>query len=415
MSASPDLIERSGDLKRELLAFAQEPRFERAYRRALRERFGPFDLPDEAEFANFLDHFILQRRLKDGRTVVEQFVAERPDLPEEEREMLLGWRDVVEGIFEVERLEDETLVVSNLVDELTYRVRSNAGRGVLARMKPGSFLITRIVPVADEWLLSGISSVLPAADHQYAYQAAAKLATQHPALVFRNPEKLARGWELQAEERRHFVSFFGSDLVVLPGSELAERMAAYAHFRMHEERDSDGRTAAEYYREKYGIEPPVLDFGLPTDLCEADTVGVVYDEVEGLNFYANFGLVEETFAAPELADDPVHREAVLTYLKEPSISPLPFRRLATRDPERASQVFRRVLGRPRFSWERNGEALLKRHKASHFEQPPLPAVTPLNDAQTRAQLAAGDDTGTRPARRRLRRRRRTAPGRRRPR
>jgi hypothetical protein len=48
-----------------------------------------------------LDYFLLQHELRSGKTVVGRFVASRPDLPEHERELLLGWRDVVEGIFEV--------------------------------------------------------------------------------------------------------------------------------------------------------------------------------------------------------------------------------------------------------------------------------------------------------------------------
>ena len=408
MTATTDLVERSGDLKRELVAYAEGARFRRALRRTYDERFGPWDLPDQAASIDFLDRFILEHRLKDGRAIVEHFVADHPELPEDERGMLLGWRDVVEGIFEVERPDGEALVVVGLVDELTYRVRSNVGPGVLAGMQPGSFLITRLVPVADEWLLSGISRTLPASERDAVYRRAADLASQHPALVFRNPEKLARAWELQREEHRQFVQFFGTDMVILPGAVLAERMAAYAHFRMHEARDSEGRTAAEHYREKYGVEPPALDFSLPPELREAGTVAIISDELEGLNFYRDFSLLKETFASPEQAAEPERQEIVLAYLKEPGISPLPFRRLAGRDPERAGQVFRLVLGRKRFSWERDGEALLKRYKASYFERPMLPSVTPLSDKLTRAHLAADDAEAAPSTRQRSGRRRRTA-------
>jgi hypothetical protein len=51
-------------------------------------------------------------------------------LPEHERELLLGWRDVVEGIFEVHGRDGDALIVENLVDELTYRVSSNMGLSV---------------------------------------------------------------------------------------------------------------------------------------------------------------------------------------------------------------------------------------------------------------------------------------------
>jgi len=408
MPANPKLVDRSGDLKGELVTFALRCRFARAFREVTERHFGDQIEVAEADFANVLDAFILQHPLPDGRTVVEHFVAEHPNLPPAERAMLLGWRDAVEGFFEVRRREGEALVVFNLVDELTYRVRSNMGPAALAGMRPRSFLITRLVPIGEDWLLSGISSILPSRDRAEVYRLAAELATRRLALMFRNPEKLALGWELQCAEHRHFMTFFGSDLVVLPGRELAERMRAYMHFRLHEVRDDEGASAADRSEESFGVTPPVLDLQLPPEMCEADTVGVIYDEVEGLNFYADFGLVEETFANPDLASDRRHRQAVSDYLKEPSISPLPLRRLAERNPERASRVLARVLKQPGFSWSRDGEALPRRSKPTSFEDPILPGVIPVGDKLDRADMAAsgagGSSSGQRPPGRRPRRR-----------
>jgi hypothetical protein len=70
-------------------------------REALWDRFPDRFVDDEAELIAALDYFVLQHELRNGKTVVERFVASRPDLPEHERELLLGWCDVVEGIFEV--------------------------------------------------------------------------------------------------------------------------------------------------------------------------------------------------------------------------------------------------------------------------------------------------------------------------
>jgi hypothetical protein len=380
MVVSAELVWRSGERKGELVEFARRPRFEVAFREAFERRFGEAPAVDQEQFINFLDFFVLQLRLPDGRTVVEHFVAEHPQLPEEERAMLLGWREVVEGIFRVQRRDRDALVAVNLVDELTYRVRSNRGPAALASMRRGMFVIARLVPIGQEWLLSGASRVLPAASRDEAYRLAAELAAKHPALVFRNPERLAQGRRRQREERRHFIAFFGSDLVVLSGEELAARMAAYWRFRMHEVRDAEGRSAADHLGERYGAAAQVPEMDLPAELGEADTVGVVYDEVEGNYFWANFGLLQETFANPALVARRRHREAVLGYLESPTISPLALRRLAEPDPERASRVFRRVLKRPGFSWERDGEALLRRYKASWFERPVLPSVTPISQA-----------------------------------
>ncbi|HYS35180.1 MAG TPA: hypothetical protein VEO01_05995, partial [Pseudonocardiaceae bacterium] len=92
---------------------------------------------------------------------MEQFVAARPDLPQTERTMLLGWRDVVEGVFEVQRYDGETAIMVNLVDELTYRVRSNVGLKLLDAVPPGTVMFARVAPVAGSWLMSGAIEVAP--------------------------------------------------------------------------------------------------------------------------------------------------------------------------------------------------------------------------------------------------------------
>lgn len=176
-----DLVERSGDLKRALVKFASAPRFDDAFEDALARRHGP-DVTelDEGTVANVIDYLAVQYRLPDGDTVVERFVAEHPELTQEGRALLLGWRDVVEGIFEVGRPDGEALAIVNLIDELTYRVRSNMGPGVFARLRPGSFLITRLVPVGDEWLMSGGAGTLPASARAAALRAAAEAAEREP-------------------------------------------------------------------------------------------------------------------------------------------------------------------------------------------------------------------------------------------
>lgn len=404
MTASSDLVERSGDLKRELIEFSHQRRFDRPARKAVEERFGRYPVLSEEEAINFQDWFALQARLPDGRTVVEHFVAAHPELPEQERAMLLGWRDVVEGLFEVKRRDGEALLLDNLVDDLAYRARANVGPAIFSGIPRGSFVTARLVPIADEWLLSGATTLLPASGRAEVYQTALELSAQFPALVFRNPEKLAQGWELQREERRSFVDFFGSDTVVLPGREVGEQMQAFMRYRTYEARDADGTTAAERAQKAHGVLPPEVDHPTPPEFLAAETVGMIYDEIEGLSYFIDFGAFADVFANPNLAADRERRQVVRLYLEDDSVSPLPLRRMAERDPERASQVFQRVLQRPRFSWERDGEALLRKHKAWFYEQPQLPTAMPVSDRLARAaRITAPRDhprPDYRPARRR---------------
>ncbi len=386
------LISRCGDLKRDLVEFAKGVRFQRALGQALEDHFGDTITGGEAEIANFLDYFVLQHLLGDGRTVVDHFVDARPELSDAEKAMLLGWKDVFEGIFLVQRREREALVVLNLVDELTYRVRSNIGPSGLARILVGSFVITRLVPVGDDWMLSGVTTALPRLRRDEAYRMARELATKAPELSFRNPRKLQEAWELQRKDRREFIAFFGSDMIVVPGNEMTERMRAYAHFKMHEVRDAQGRSAADRVQQAYGTVPPLVVPSLPEEILQEETVGAIYDEVEGLNFFSDFGVVKEAFETPELISEERHREAVLEYLESPGIPPLPLRWLADRDPQRASEVFGRALDRPSFSWERDGEALLREYKASYLDRPAHPSIVPLSTPLAQAGLS-GPPTG----------------------
>src|SRR6266496_5777114 len=103
--------------------------------------------------------------------------------------MLLGWRDVVEGVFEIRERDGGAVIAVNLIDELTYRVYSNAGPVALASMEPGCFMIARIVPIGVGWMLSGTQQTFGASQRAALLRVAAGLAADYPCIDFPNPEK----------------------------------------------------------------------------------------------------------------------------------------------------------------------------------------------------------------------------------
>lgn len=351
-----ELVGRSGALKREVLAFATGPRFTRALDQQLRRRFGSQVVSDEEDLENFFDRFVQQYRQPDGRTVVDCFLETRPDLPDAEREFLRGWRDVREGAFEVVGRDGSALLAVNLIDDLEYRIRANVGPAIFDGMPPGSFLVTRVVPVHGEWLVSGVSAKYPAEHRETLFEIAAMTALQHPELLFRNPERLTRAWALQREHRAAFVQYFGADIVVLAATELPVRMR-------------------EYVAACHGDSPVMEEWA--ASLREplprmAKTVGVIFDDEDGLGVFADFRTAEEVFADPALIRVPRYRRLVKTYLTDESVTPVPLVRLAERDHEKADRVFGWVTRQPHFSWADDGEALLREHKPRWYEGPRLP-------------------------------------------
>ncbi|MEV7772973.1 hypothetical protein [Kitasatospora sp. NPDC086791] len=380
------LIERSSELKGELVAFAQSARFDRWLTPLLLEAAGPQRQLGEGDAIRIVDNFILRYRLPDGSTVVDRFVAGRRGLTEADREMLLGWRDPVEGVFEIRRKDGDAVVLLNLVDDLEYRTYSNVGRAAFRGVSKGGFLLACVVPVhsADgAWLISGAMSSYPKSSATEIARAALQLATSHPELVFRNPEKIEQGWESMREDRAAFVEFCGSDELVLPPAEVEDRLNAYYRHRQE-------AAVAEHPDRARGRRLPGLAFPafeLPRGLAESDTVGVIYDEVDGLNFYPDYGMLRDLFADPALPGRRQHQDLLRVYLREESIAPLPLRRLAAAHPETVDEVFRKLLRKPGFTWDEHGEELLRRRKPWYYEQEPRPGVSVIGERLS--ELAAG--------------------------
>ncbi len=109
---------------------------------------------------------------------------------------------------------------------------------------------------------------------------------------------------------------------------------------------------------------------------ESDQIAVIYDELEGLNVFYEYGLVEEAFANPERAAERRHRAAIAELVKEPDVTPLVLRRLVAKYPDTADDAIRRALNLTRFEWEQDGERLIRRFKGDWSERTHLPTPIP---------------------------------------
>lgn len=358
-----ELVERSKDLKGDLLTFAKGSQFKRELAHELHGQFGKVVVAEEEELNNFFDWFVQQYRRRDGRTLIDCFLPTRPDLTSAELEFLLGWRDVVEGYFEVTGRDGAVLVTVNLIDELEYRMRANVGPAIFDGMPVGSFIVARVVPVGDQWLISGSSAAFNARDRKKLLPVVAEKALRSPELVFRNPDRLARAWEIQGADRAAFVEHFGSDTVVLERAELRTRLEGYADHRY-----AGSALAGSWVASIVKSLPPA-----------ADTAGLIYDETDGLGVFADYRLAQEAFADPDLVRERTYRQLLKTYLSDDSVTPVPLVRLAEHDQAKADLVFRKLTGKPAFRWSTDGEALLRRHKPGWYAHPRLPRTTVIGD------------------------------------
>jgi len=187
----PYLLMRSSVLKRQLVEYVNEPRFDRHLTPRLAEATSPDGTLTESALIDVLDEFIMRYRFQSGGTVIDRFLRSRGDIDPADREMLLRWRDPVDGIFELLRIEDEASILLNLIDKLEYRVYSNTGQTVVDLGTDVAFVSARLVPLTETaWVISGMVLSYGRDAAVSLARKAKELAAQDPALVPRNQEKL---------------------------------------------------------------------------------------------------------------------------------------------------------------------------------------------------------------------------------
>jgi hypothetical protein len=323
-----------------------------------------------------------------GLAAADRFLNAERKLTRADRDLVLDWAENnVRGVFEVRGTARRdsagvAVIALNLVDDLEYRVygltpadRAEAAPGSAAAPAPGGFFAGTLLPLTTDdsaWLASGDEISYPAADARRVARLAMDLATREPDLVFRNEEKAKQGWVYMRRDRAEFIAFFGGDELVLPTLEAEGRLNAYYKMR----RDS---AAAARGRHRAVSETGETTFVMPEGFFEFETVGIIYDDLDGFVVVPEYGMLREMFADPGLAADAAHANVLRAYLREEAIPPLPLRRLADAFPGNVDAVFRRVLGNRNFAWSQNGTALLKKRKPGYYEGEPTPGVAVLSD------------------------------------
>ena len=311
-----------------------------------------------------------------GLAAAERFAGTQRGLSRADRDLVLDWAgNSVRGVFEVRSVArrdsaGEAVTGLNLVDDLDYRVYALA-----ATPEVGAFFAGTLLPLAEDdsaWLAAGDEIAYPRGHGRQVARLAIDLATREPDLVFRNQEKATQGWAYMRRDREEFVTFFGGDELVLPTPEAEGRLNAYYRMR----RDS---ALAARGRHRAVSDTGETTFVMPEGFFEFETVGIIYDEVDGFVVVPEYGLLRELFADPSLAADPVHANVLRAYLREDTIPPLPLRRMAAAYPGNVDAVFRRVLGNRTFSWRQNGSGLLRKRKPGYYAAERTPGVAVLSD------------------------------------
>jgi hypothetical protein len=376
-------LARIGDIKGALIQFSRGPEFKEDFEMARKGRFGKKKRPkNEGEWINFQDWFVLECELMSGGTIIDRyFETYQDEMSRDVRELINGWKQVIEGLFEIKDRLDNGYLAKNLINEKAYKVYPTNVSEPLIDLHKGDFFIGRIVPALGVNVFSGSLAHLDGNDRarNEMYQMAARMQMENPAKALAgNPEKLKKSREAVQRQYDDFIRCFGKDEVFGTGKEIRRYYQDFFHFQIFEMQDPDtGLTKAEEFEKMTGksYKPPKPKF--PHNLLRNKDVAILCDPVESLTLLEEYGLFLKIFTDPDKHLGTSYAEdVVMGYLESDTISDVPFRRAAKRYPENFKTVINYYAGQDGFT-AGGLEDLMRAFKPESYDK--LPGIVVVMD------------------------------------
>jgi hypothetical protein len=346
------LMERATRLKQSLVSFVHEGAMQVAFEEELQSR-GLEPLEGYA-LIDFTDWFIFEWEGDDGQCVLDEFIDANPELADEDVEILEGWYEAIDDVFEIVGREgDGFLVRDEEGDE--YLVVPTAMSAAGLPWSPGLHVSTRILPVGDAYMLSGIQST----------------ATSRDSLLGTDEQDIDVDSIIGEILTDAFVEFFHGREVLVPAREVGDRLKSFYEFlfRDYQPKGAD-RPFGELLRNNGEPLPDIEmpDIAVPDEALDIE-VGLLADPDEGLAVVPYYGAVRRYVADGEGNVDEL-REIILDMLEDDEVPPFVFYMLADISGGRFGALLGEALDDPSFDLESDLDDLLEEFKPAPEDELP---------------------------------------------
>lgn len=362
-------------VKDKLIDFAHKE-FEAEFKRLSKELYPDKKTLSDDELTVFTDWFILEHLIKDNKTILQFFIENS----REDADVLVAsqWKYVIQGVFQVKKIVSKNHIqLYNLVNEVFYNVTSTMKEEL--PLKKGEYILAKILPLENYHIFSGLIDKIETRKKEEIYKIVAEIQLHDPKMAFiDNPQRLEQAYNIQKDEYKDFMSFFGSDEVIMSGQELAQKLREFYHYRYFQKKDlQGGHSIAKTFQEKYHQLPQLPIFDFFHQLHSREDIGVIYDQQEGILFLSQYGKFKEIFSRSDFKQIKNYKKVIKGYLKDPTISALPFKRVAKEFPENSLEVFKAFLNRKRFTLEKDFPKLIEKYKPNAEINHLTPSIVPM--------------------------------------
>jgi hypothetical protein len=375
-------LEPAWNLKQALLDFVLDAEGELAQAletyAANRSRSQKSSIPQ----ALIVDAFLTEGSVS-GKTPIDLFLEEHPDLSSGDRALLDDWKRSFTGLFAVEQILPDGFEWMNWLTAKHYTVKPGSEKDAadLARLKLGEIVLTRIAPVSEaEWMLSAPIALLGKLGKPKLAVAIGNFRDTHKASLYSDaPALLEEAWQSVVKYHDAFLEFFDSDEVTMSGYELNKQMAEFrellAKRQLAEAGVDESKSIADLMSESGMSEAEIAEAAaeagadasevsqalkttqsatkmvapqvqLPDAIKKAEQVTVLADARWGQMLLPHHTKLKAILTAEDWRSVEGAEKLVRHYLEEPSINAFVWRRLAEQYPQSLERVLQEVLNRP---------------------------------------------------------------------
>ncbi|MBE4719268.1 hypothetical protein [Pseudarthrobacter sp. AB1] len=368
-----ELLDRAGNLKEALVAYASSPGFARRLSQAMSD-FSGLGGGERNQWAEAIESLLYDPDQGGREPLLDRYLRTNKNIGPDERLVYEGWRERnVIGVFRVDARKGAKLSLHNLIDQMDYDSYATAGAEAISFVQRGGYVMTRLVPIGDLWTISGTMRLFGPRDLPGVRTLAASLLKRFPTLVFNNPANVEQGRRIVGEHHTTFLDLFGAHIVSGTGGDI---IAAYRSFlnACSEASVAANPKASALVTAAEQIAP---DDSFPPELAESGDVALYHHPLMGVSFLVCYGQVEAAYRTPPAnAEDPA-AEVLRGYVEDKTVPGYVLEDLAAKYPDTVDAAYRAALSSPGFRWELDGAALLRRHKPDFGGGKELPGVSPV--------------------------------------
>jgi len=416
-----DLLERSKELKQELVDFVYDAEGELAtalesFSKDQLEKWGKVQTQNQNHSAMAIDMFLSDGTVN-GKTPIDYFIAEQKGLSESDRQLLKSWNRTFNGLFEVIQVTDAGYVLMNWLTTKIYRVQSNGlqDEAKLARLKPGEMLLTRISPLTDkQWIFSGPMELLGKLGKPKLAVAIGNFKDRFKGHLYGDaPDLLEESWKSVEIYHQEFVDFFGESEITLSGSEFNKCLQEFQDIVSEKQLEKVGIDSSKSIKElaeESGLSQEemeemtadldensmvvkqLLNSGksikmvmpkadLPKPLQRAEKLTAIVHPRWGNSFLDDYQVLCDRLQASKSSDDVELEQLnkqIKRYLEDPSITPYVWQKLAEQYPESLEAALQRVLGNPDFNVKTDLQPTLQKYGKPQEPELPETASVPMH-------------------------------------